>query len=233
MSFLASNLKYIVDSGLATHKELAIMANSNETHCRDICDGTAEATADELIAISRRFHITTDRLLKVDIALKNKAIKDLDIKLLILDVDGVMTDGSMYYTESGDEFKKFNSKDGMAIRKLARLDEGLKFGIISSGYNFKLINKRAKLLGIHNVYTGTTPKIEILKNWCEELNIKLENTGFIGDDINDIDCMNRVGISACPADAVSKVKKVVDIVLLNKGGHGCIREFIEEYLFPE
>jgi len=230
MSFLARNLQYLIHDHYAGYEQVAADVHINVDRCRAICEYNEEATADELIAFSKKFHITIDRLLKVDIALKNRVIKDMTLKLLVFDVDGVMTDGAMFYSESGDEFKKFNTKDGLAIRKLAKQENPPALGIISSGYNFKLINKRAKLLGISYVYTGTKPKIDILKNWCEELNIALSEVGFIGDDINDLDCMNRVGISACPSDAVDRVKQIADIVLLHQGGHGCIREFIDEYL---
>lgn len=154
-----------------------------------------------------------------------------NIKFLVLDVDGVLTDGGMYYSESGDEFKKFNAKDGLAIRRLTK--SGIPVGIISHGILTKLINKRAELLGIKYVYVGMgVKKLDILTNWCKELKIDLHDVAYIGDDINDIEVLQAVGVSACPFDAVLKVKDIAHHILQNNGGNACVREFIDEY-FPE
>ena len=153
---------------------------------------------------------------------------DHNIKLLILDVDGVLTDGGMYYTESGDEFKVFNAKDGLAIQRLStefRLD----VGIISSGHNINLIQRRASLLKIKHVYVGKDDKMAVLKEWCEQLNITLNEVAYIGDDLNDMECMQQVGIAACPSDAVEKIRNISKNVLKRKGGDACVREFIEMY----
>ena len=150
----------------------------------------------------------------------------MQIKLLILDVDGVLTDGGMYYTESGDEFKKFNSKDGLGIQRLSVM-YNLDIGIISSGHNINLIERRASLLKIKHVYVGKDNKLDILKEWCEKLNITLQDVAFIGDDLNDLECMQMVGMAVCPADAVEKIKIASQIILNRKGGEGCVREFIE------
>lgn len=149
------------------------------------------------------------------------------LKLLILDVDGVMTDGGMYYTENGDQFKKFNTKDGLGIIELQKA--GLKIGIISSGFSGNAIRKRAEILGITHCHVGREPKLDILKAWCQELAITPDQVGIIGDDVNDLGVMNYVGFSACPADAMPEVKRVADLILQKKGGEGCIREFISNY----
>lgn len=153
------------------------------------------------------------------------------IKLLILDVDGVMTDAGMYFTEAGDQFKKYNAKDGMAIRALDQV--GIEAGIISSGFKLKMVKDRADLLKINNVYVGREPKMDILKDWCTKLDINLDEVAIIGDDINDLPVMRAVGFSACPSDAVLKVKETVDLVLHTKGGQGCVREFIDFYLLED
>ncbi|MFN6076825.1 MAG: KdsC family phosphatase [Fluviicola sp.] len=150
------------------------------------------------------------------------------IKLLILDVDGVMSDGGMYYTESGDQIKKYNAKDGMAILKAQ--EKGLICGIISSAFTDQMVKNRAKTLKIDRVYVGRDSKITILKQWCEELNLSLDEVAMIGDDVNDLSIMNEVGFKVCPADAVNVVKHVVDVVLTKKGGDGCVRELIYNYL---
>jgi YrbI family 3-deoxy-D-manno-octulosonate 8-phosphate phosphatase len=153
------------------------------------------------------------------------------IKLLILDVDGVMTDAGMFFTENGDQFKKYNAKDGMAIKALDQF--GIQSGIISSAHKIKMVKVRADMLNIKHLYVGSDPKINILLSWCEKLEIKLEEVAIIGDDINDLAVMNAVGFSACPSDAVLKVKETVDLVLHTKGGNGCVREFIDFYLLDE
>lgn len=157
--------------------------------------------------------------------------KTKHIRLLILDIDGVMTDGGMYFTESGDQFKKYNTKDGMGIMALHQL--GIKTGIISSGFKQGMVRARAEMLKIEHVYVGREPKINILRDWCKELAIDFSNVGIIGDDINDLEIMRNVGFSACPADAVPVVKKQVDLVLRKEGGRGCVREFIDNYLLPQ
>lgn len=153
------------------------------------------------------------------------------IKLLILDVDGVMTDGGMYFTEKGDQIKKYNTKDGMAILHLTKNE--FQVGIISSGFSDNMVKKRAEMLGIQNCYVGRDEKIEILSNYCKELSIQLENVAIIGDDINDLEIIKNVGFSACPADAMDVVKTNVDVILNKKGGEGCVREFIDSYLLKE
>lgn len=151
-----------------------------------------------------------------------------NIKFLVLDVDGVMTDGGMYYTESGDQFKKFNTKDGMAI-KIA-LQKGLEVAFLSSGNTEHIVQNRAKTLGVERVYVGSRPKLQVLNDWCRELEITTENVAYIGDDINDLDVMDAVGFSGCPADAVEAVKLKVNVVLTRKGGDACVREFVDEHL---
>ena len=139
------------------------------------------------------------------------ASKVENIKLLILDVDGVMTDGGMYFAESGEQMKKFNTKDGMAIIHLTRND--FQVAIISSGFKGEAVKKRAEMLGIQNCYVGRDSKLEVLKNMCNELSISLDEVAIIGDDINDLEVMRNVGLSFSPKDAVSAVKQQVDVVL--------------------
>lgn len=158
-------------------------------------------------------------------------MKSFDFKFLVTDIDGVLTDGGMYYTESGDEFKKFNAKDGMAIKIL--LSEGYHVGFLSSGTNSNIIKNRAKTIGVEYVMIGTWKKLEQLKKWCDELNISIDNVAYIGDDINDLVVIKAVGLSACPADAVDEIKKEADIILTKKGGDACLREFVDNYLFKK
>jgi YrbI family 3-deoxy-D-manno-octulosonate 8-phosphate phosphatase len=151
-----------------------------------------------------------------------------DIKLLILDVDGVMTDGGMYFSDGGEQLKKFNTKDGMGIIHLTR--SGFQVGIISSGFKGEMVRTRAEMLGIQHFYLGRGQKLDVLTEWCAKLGISLHQVAMIGDDVNDLAVMKSIGYTAAPADAVHAVKLQVDCILNSKGGEGCIREFIEDVM---
>ncbi|PWM24457.1 MAG: acylneuraminate cytidylyltransferase [Limosilactobacillus fermentum] len=151
-----------------------------------------------------------------------------DIKLFLTDVDGVMTDAGMYYSESGDELKKFNTRDGMAFQLLR--EAGIKTGIITSE-NTNIVENRAKKLKIdflyQNKYKGG--KLAAAKDICQQLNITLDEVAYIGDDINCYELLSSVGIKACPADANDTIKGIYNIqILSSKGGEGCIREFVDK-----
>lgn len=150
------------------------------------------------------------------------------IKLLILDVDGTMTDGGIYIMEDGKQFKKYNSRDGMGIKLLQK--SGIEVGLISNGKTSSMIAKRAEMLGITKCYVGELPKMEVLKAWLDEEGLDFSQVCMVGDDVNDLPVMEKAGLSACPADAVRLVKEKVDIVLQLKGGEGCIRELADDYL---
>lgn len=195
-------------------------------------DNVSELTVYDLEAVCEEYEVDLLSLLFKPLFNKemwNKKLKN--IKLLVLDVDGVMTDGGMYYTESGDQFKKYNTKDGMAIQHLVKSD--FQIAIISSGYKTEMVKSRAELLGIQNCYIGRDPKIDILKQFCAKLKIELDNVALIGDDVNDLDMIKKIGFSACPSDAVNSVKTQVDVILSKKGGDGCVREFIDSFLLKQ
>ena len=181
----------------------------------------------ELVKISEFLNISIDLLVKKPLRNLNKILTH-DIKFLILDVDGTMTDGGMYFTENGDQIKKYNTKDGMAIKNITK--KGIHVGIISHGHKTFVVQSRAELLGIQKVYVGQDDKTTVLKNWCKELNINLNQVAYIGDDINDAKIMQEVGLSACPVDAVKSIQRIADIILTRKGGDACVREFIDEYI---
>jgi YrbI family 3-deoxy-D-manno-octulosonate 8-phosphate phosphatase len=195
-------------------------------------DGVTELSVLDLEAIAEEYEVDLYSLLfKPLFVLDHLSAKISGIKLLILDVDGVMTDGGMYYTESGDQIKKYNAKDGMAIMKAQQA--GLQIGIISSAYTENMVRSRAELLKIKHVYVGRDQKIEVLKQWCQELDLNLSEVAMIGDDINDLSIMKEVGFTACPVDAVQVIKREVDVVLSSKGGAGVVRELIDGYLLSE
>lgn len=155
------------------------------------------------------------------------------IKLFLTDVDGVMTDAGMYYTENGDEFKKFNTHDGMAFNLLK--NAGIKTGIITTE-NTKMVERRAAKLKVDYLYQGAgfAGKLQAAIEICKKENITLTEVAYIGDDINCIELLQSVGLAACPANATNKVKAIKDIIQLKKsGGEGAIREFVDEYILTE
>ena len=186
----------------------------------------------DLQAICEEYEVDLQALLFTPLfhsELHSKALQK--IKFLLLDVDGVMTDGGMYVSEHGDQLKKYNTKDGMGLLQLK--DRGIQIGIISSGFSEKMVKQRADLLGINHCYVGRTPKMHILQEWLSELQLSFDEIAMIGDDINDLEIIKSVGFSACPKDAVSVVKSHANVILSKNGGDGCIREFIDVYLMPE
>ncbi len=149
----------------------------------------------------------------------------MNIKLFLTDVDGVLTDAGMYYTESGDEFKKFNTHDGMGIKLL--MQQGIKTGFITSETT-RIVERRAAKLKVDYLYQGTWKKLEAALEICAKENISIKETAYIGDDINCIELLSNVGLAACPANALPKVKAIPNIIHLEKkGGEGVVREFAE------
>lgn len=149
------------------------------------------------------------------------------IRLFISDVDGVMTDAGMYYTESGDEFKKFNTHDGMAF-ELLKIN-GIKTAIITSE-NTKIVEKRAAKLKVDYLYQGKREggKLAAAKEICDLEHIDIKEAAYIGDDINCFDLLSNVGLSACPNNSVKEIKDIPGIIKLKKtGGEGAVREFVE------
>lgn len=151
----------------------------------------------------------------------NKAKK---IKLLVLDVDGVMTDGSIILDNQGNELKSFYVRDGHGIRMLDRA--GIKTGIIT-GRRSKVVDIRAKELGIEDVHQKVHEKSVVFDQLLMKYNIGEENVAFMGDDIVDQVLMKRAGLSAAPADAEEEAKNLADLVMSRAGGRGAVREFTD------
>lgn len=152
------------------------------------------------------------------------------IKLVLSDVDGVLTDAGMYYSETGDEFKKFNTRDGMGFQMLR--ENGFLTGIITSE-NTKIVSDRAKKVKADYLFQSKKHggKLEAAIEICEKENIDLCNVAYIGDDINCFELLSQVGFAACPKDAAKVIKDVDNIVILeNKGGKGVFREFAEHLI---
>ena len=170
-----------------------------------------------------------ESLMRTHILTKRKT-DTIKIKLFLTDVDGVLTDGGMYYSEEGDELKKFNTRDGMAFQLLK--EAGIKTGLITSE-NTKIVEKRAAKLKIDYVYQGKYKggKLQAAKDICEKEHISMSEVAYIGDDINCFELLSNVGFPACPSDAMSRIKQIDSILILSsKGGEGVVREFVEYLL---
>ncbi len=194
-------------------------------------DDVHELTVFDLEAICEEYDCDMMALLFKQIEPGIWRDKAKQIKLLLLDVDGVMTDGGMFFNESGDQSKKYHTHDGMAILHLTKV--GFNVGIISSGFKSKMVKSRAELLGITHVYVGRDKKNDVLQQWLKELNLTYKQVAMIGDDINDLEVLKKIGLSACPSNAVDIVKESCNIVLEKRGGEGCVREFVDTYLLEE
>lgn len=151
----------------------------------------------------------------------------MDIKLFITDIDGVWTDGGMYYSEKGDEQKKFNTSDSAGVLFLREND--IEIAIIS-GENTQIVRNRAKKLKIEHCYLGISNKVKVATDLCQKLNINFSQVAFIGDDINDLALLKQVAFSGTPQQAPLYIQKVVDFICQKKGGEGAFREFVEHYL---
>ena len=152
------------------------------------------------------------------------ASKIKKIKMVVTDIDGVWTDGKMYYTASGDSMRGFSTYDGMAVSLLK--EKGIILAIIS-GENSEIVVSRAHKLGVEEVYLGEKEKMKRLMYLVKKYNIKVDAVAFIGDDILDIQCLESVGFSALSANSPIIGKCDVDLVTKRAGGDGAFREFID------
>ncbi|WP_457551920.1 KdsC family phosphatase [Desulfobacula sp.] len=154
-------------------------------------------------------------------------IKLANIELLLLDVDGVLTDGGITYSDTGDQIKKFHSRDGFGIRLL--MDSGIRVGIIT-GRKSKALTYRCEDLGITLLFDGIKNKTKALDKIISQTGINPEKMAFVGDDLMDLPVMKRVGISFCVSNACHEVKLHSDIITKQKGGHGAVREICDSIL---
>lgn len=146
------------------------------------------------------------------------------VKLIALDVDGVLTDNSLLCTEDGQLLRTMNARDGYAMAKC--IHEGIAIIIITGGSSDGVL-KRLEKLGNIKVFSGIHRKLDVLKQYCEENNISPEQTLYMGDDILDLQCISWAGLSACPQDAAREVKETAQYISILPGGRGCVREVIE------
>lgn len=149
------------------------------------------------------------------------------IRLFATDVDGVLTDAGMYYTEAGDELKKFNTRDGMGIKLLQK--SGVITAIVTQERT-KLVARRAEKLTIPELHQGVMDKLSCIRALAERYRLSLTQVAYIGDDVNDLEALTVVGFSAAPADAMPVVKAAVSYVCKAKGGEGAVREIADMIL---
>ena len=149
------------------------------------------------------------------------------LRLFATDVDGVLTDGGMYYGESGEELKKFHTRDGMGLKLLQA--EGIITAIITME-NTKIVARRAGKLGIPEIHQGVRDKLRTLQNLVTKYDLTLREVAYIGDDVNDLAALNAVGFSSAPADCVEILRRNVHYVCKRKGGEGAVREVVDMIL---
>ncbi|SFV50345.1 3-deoxy-D-manno-octulosonate 8-phosphate phosphatase [hydrothermal vent metagenome] len=146
------------------------------------------------------------------------------IKLLVLDVDGCLSDGGLTYSNDGIESKTFNVKDGLGITTWIKL--GHQVAIIT-GRKSEIVKRRAEELGIQNLHQGIKDKDRVIKEIIDSLGLRMFEVAAIGDDLNDYNMLSLVGRSFTPANGVGAIRSLVDTTLLSQGGHGAVREMIE------
>jgi YrbI family 3-deoxy-D-manno-octulosonate 8-phosphate phosphatase len=214
---------YLVENGafyITSRKGL--LKSSSRISGRTVCYEMPEETYLELdepwdwqIAETLLINRKSGRL---DSTLRSRLKK---IRLLVLDVDGVLTDAGMYYGEGGEELKKFNTRDGKGIELIRNM--GIKTAFITNEKTL-LVERRAKKLKIDFIFQGVSDKAEVLKKLMADNHMTPEDVAYIGDDMNDMDAMKAVSFSATPADGARANKVIATCVCKTKGGQGCVRE---------
>ncbi|MBS3739375.1 KdsC family phosphatase [Mesohalobacter halotolerans] len=150
-----------------------------------------------------------------------------DIKAFVFDVDGVLTDGKLHISESGELLRQMNVKDGYAMKQAIK--KGYEICIISGGNN-PAVKSRLKTLGITNIYLGVDDKMEKLDEFSDIYNVSFKNMCYMGDDIPDMEVMQEVALAACPQNAVPEIKVISQYVSHRNGGDACVRDIIEQVM---
>ncbi len=150
-----------------------------------------------------------------------------NIRVFVLDMDGVLTDGKLLVTDNGEEQRSMNIKDGYALVQAISHQHDV---VIISGSKSEGVRRRLERLGVRYIYMGVHDKLTVLTEWTLANQVKPENILYMGDDVPDIHAMKSVGLSACPADAVQDVIETAQYISPFNGGHGCVRDVIEKVL---
>ena len=153
------------------------------------------------------------------------------VKGIVLDVDGVLTDGTLYLLPDGDQMRAMNIKDGYAIKYLT--DNKFPITIISAGSVSKGVEQRLKRLGIHDFRLGVSDKMESWNDFMHSYHLEKEEILYVGDDMPDYECMIKSGVACCPADAAEEIKRISHYVSTYAGGKGCVRDIIEKVLIAQ
>tara|TARA_B100001750_G_C15394191_1_gene539086 strand:- start:227 stop:751 length:525 start_codon:yes stop_codon:yes gene_type:complete len=156
--------------------------------------------------------------------LMKKMRKPRNVKILLTDVDGVLTDGGMYYNSKGDFMKKFHARDGMGVTLLRK--KGIPT-IIVTKEKTAIVRKWASKMKVAEIFDGIQNKEQIVDVICKKYKVATDQIGYIGDDVNDVELLKKVGFSATPNDGISKVQKIVDYVCKKNGGEGAFREIAD------
>ena len=151
-------------------------------------------------------------------------------KLIITDIDGVWTDGGMYYDQTGNEFKKFNTSDSAGVLFAHKL--GIPVAVIT-GEQTEIVARRCKKLKVDHLFQGVSDKLETAKQLCADLKITLSDVAYIGDDLGDIHLLKAAGTSGSPSSAPIYIQKLTHLVTQKAGGEGAFREFVETILQRE
>ena len=146
------------------------------------------------------------------------------IKILLTDVDGVLTDGGMYYSSKGDVMKKFHARDGMAISLLKK--NGIPTILVTKEKTM-IVKQCAKIMSVKKLYDGIVKKEQVLEKICQEFNIKPEEIAFIGDDVNDVKLLEKVGLAVMPNDGIKQLRIICDYRCKAHGGEGVLREIAD------
>lgn len=198
----------LLESGCRLHGNVQAVEMPEETYF-EIDEPVDWTIAETLLAARRRDYVGVDFG---------------RIRMLVCDVDGVLTNGRMYYSEGGDEMKGFNTRDGMGIQLLQ--ESGVTVAFLT-GESTELIQRRARKLNVDKVILGSKTKDADLKALVSESGLELAEVAYIGDDVNDLEALRLAGFSACPADAAPAVRQAVDYICARAGGGGCVRELAE------
>lgn len=154
----------------------------------------------------------------------------MQLKLVITDIDGVWTDGGMYYDQTGNEWKKFNTSDSAGVLFCRKLNIPV---AIITGEETEIVSRRAAKLKIEHLYQGIGDKLTVAKQLCAQLGINLNEVAYIGDDINDIELLKEVGFSGTPNNAPVYIKNMVHYITGKNGGDGAFREFVEHIIIEK
>lgn len=145
-------------------------------------------------------------------------------KLILTDIDGVWTDGGMYYDQTGNEWKKFNTADSAGVLLAHKLN--IPVGIIT-GENTQIVKRRAEKLHVDYLYQGVRDKLSVVSDLCVRLHLPMDEVAYIGDDLGDVELLQKVGISGAPRNASCYIRELVHLQLDSCGGEGAFREFVE------